>query len=82
MICHKNLCRYIYTDTGQLPREGAYGIGDSFSEQGEGFDSAGWQPLIDLFTAAPEEAIYYLYFLYFNPAAFRIEWTDVLPIPT
>jgi len=39
IICHKNLCRYIYTDTGQLPREGPYGIGDSFIEQGEGFGS-------------------------------------------
>jgi hypothetical protein len=60
IIFHKNLCRYIYTDTGPLPRVGPFGIGDSFIEQGEGIGSAAWQPLIDLFTASTEEAIYYL----------------------
>ena len=39
---------------------GPYGIGDRFIEQWEGFGSAAWQPLIDLFTASTEEAIYYL----------------------
>jgi len=39
---------------------GPFGIGDSFIEQGEGIGSAAWQPLIDLFTASTEEAIYYL----------------------
>jgi len=39
---------------------GTYAIGDRFIEQAEGCSSVAWQPLIDLFTASTEEAIYYL----------------------
>jgi len=39
---------------------GTYGIGDRFIKQAEAFSSAALQPLVDLFTASTEEAIYYL----------------------
>jgi len=39
---------------------GAYVRGNSFIEQGEALGSAPQQPFIELFTASPEEAIYYL----------------------
>ncbi len=59
-IWHKNLCRYIYTDTGPLPRVGPYVDGNSSIEQEEVFGSAPPQQFIELFTDSKEEATYYL----------------------
>lgn len=60
IIRHKNLCPYIFTYTGPLPRVGPYVDGNSFIEQGEAFGSALQQPFMELFTASTEEPIDYL----------------------
>jgi hypothetical protein len=80
-LSQKSVPLYLYGRRTVTP-VGPYGIGDSFIEQGGAFGSVPQKPFIELFTASTEEAIYYLCPLYFSPAAFKIECTDVLPTPT